>query len=199
MTPTPPRWAELLLRACLKRADVETVSGDLLEEYRDAVYPAHGQSTADTWYVMQVLGFLVRRTWLWALLFAAAYVTRTALDWLAPPASFQSRSAVSTFVGFGVFLGVGLWTSARSRSFVTGLVAGAATAGLAAGLSILGAGLLLAIWHDAATLMAIDSSGGISEVFEMPILMIVPGAILGTIGGVVGVTIARCTDRAVSQ
>jgi len=191
MTPTPPRWAEWLLRACLRRDDVETISGDLLEEYRDAVHPAHGQSTADTWYVMQVFGFVVRRTWMWALLFGGAFVARTAFDWLAPPANFQWRSTVSTFAGLSLLLGAGFWTSVRSGSFAAGLIAGVATAGLAACMSILGAGLLLAIWHDASTLVAIDSSGGISEVFETPILMIVPGAILGTIGGMAGAAVAR--------
>ena len=33
----PPRWAEAVLRALLGRDDAETVSGDLIEEYRESV------------------------------------------------------------------------------------------------------------------------------------------------------------------
>ena len=43
----PPAWAEAILRAVLTRANVETVSGDLLEEYREAVYPSRGPAAAD--------------------------------------------------------------------------------------------------------------------------------------------------------
>ena len=56
---------------------------------------------------------------------------------------------------------------------------------------LVGAAGLLAIWHDADTMAAIRASGGLSEVFELPIMMILPGAVLGTIGGVVGATIKR--------
>jgi len=42
VTADPPRWAEALLRAFLKPGDFESVSGDLLEQYRDSIYPARG-------------------------------------------------------------------------------------------------------------------------------------------------------------
>jgi hypothetical protein len=38
---------------------------------------------------------------------------------------------------------------------------------------------------------AIRASGGLGEVFELPIMMILPGAVLGTIGGVVCATVRR--------
>ena len=126
MTPTPPNWAEALLRVFLTPADFESVSGDLLEEYRDSIRPVRGESAADTWYVMQVLGFAWRSTRIWAMLLAAAFLARTAVDWLVPPVDFHTRSSVSTFLGIGLLLSAGLWSSMRSGSFFAGTVAGVA-------------------------------------------------------------------------
>jgi hypothetical protein len=36
-TTRPPQWAERLLRLLLKPEDRDSVSGDLLEEYRDSI------------------------------------------------------------------------------------------------------------------------------------------------------------------
>ena len=151
MTPTPPRWAEVLLR----------------------------------------LGVVARSARIWAVLFAAAFLTRTALDWLSPPVDFHARSTVSTLVGIGLLLAAGLWTSMRSGSLLAGTCAGVAATAIGALISIVGAAGLLAIWHDPATLAAIRASGGLGEVFELPVMMIVPGAVFGTIGGMVGATITR--------
>jgi len=191
MTPTPPRWAEALLRAFLKPADVDSVSGDLLEEYRDAIHPVRGQAAADAWYAIQVLGVVGRAARVWAVLFAAAFITRTALDWLVPPVDFHARSTVSTFVGIGLLLATGLWASMRSGSLLAGTFAGLAATAIGALISVIGAAALLVVWHDANTLAAIRGSGGLAEVFVLPVMMILPGAVLGTIGGVAGATIQR--------
>jgi hypothetical protein len=191
MTPTPPRWAESLLRMFLKSGDFDSVSGDLLEEYRDTVHSVRGQGGADAWYVMQVLGFVLRSARVWAVLFGAAFVTRTALDWLAPPMDFHVRSTASTLLGIGILLAAGLWASWRSGSLFAGTLAGVAATGMGAVISVIGAAGLLAIWHDAHTMAAIRASGGLGEVFELPIMMILPVAVLGTIGGVVGATVRR--------
>ena len=45
---------------------------------------------------------------------------------------------------------------------------------------------------------AIRASGGLGEVFELPVMMVVPGAVLGTIGGVVGATIKRLRSRRIT-
>jgi hypothetical protein len=191
MSPTPPNWAEALLRVFLTPADFDSVSGDLLEEYRDSIRPVRGKSAADSWYVMQVLGFVWRSARIWAVLFAAAFVTRTALDWLAPPVDFHTRATVSTVLGLGLLLCAGLWASIRSGSFFAGTLAGVAATALGAVLSVIGAAGLLAIWHGPGTMAAIRASGGLNEVFELPVMMIVPGVVFGTIGGVVGATIRR--------
>jgi hypothetical protein len=52
-TMLPPRWAESLLRMLLAPEDRDSVSGDLLEEYRESIVPAL-RGKADGWYVRQV-------------------------------------------------------------------------------------------------------------------------------------------------
>jgi hypothetical protein len=54
----PPRWLESLLLLLLKRRDRETVSGDLLEEYREVILPTRGASRANLWYLKQVLSMV---------------------------------------------------------------------------------------------------------------------------------------------
>jgi hypothetical protein len=188
---TPPAWAEDFLRLVLRRADFDAVSGDLLEEYRDRIRPARGQARADSWYVTQVIGFAIRNVGVWGALFGAAVVARTALDWFVPTADFSVRSAVSTYVGLGVLLGTGFWSAWRSGFFVSGLLTAVLTAAIGAVISIAGAAGMLAVFHDSRTMSAIQVSGGLSEVFTLPVMMIVPALILGTIGGALGAAANR--------
>jgi hypothetical protein len=61
--PHPPEVAELILRGLLPLDMRETVSGDLLEEYREARVPAVGEFRADLWYWRQVGGMWLRAYW----------------------------------------------------------------------------------------------------------------------------------------
>jgi hypothetical protein len=62
MTPyTPPHWMERLLRLTLATRDRETISGDLLEEYREAQVPGRGRLRANLWYLRQVADIAVIR------------------------------------------------------------------------------------------------------------------------------------------
>jgi hypothetical protein len=188
---TPPGWAEVLLRVFLTPGDCDSVSGDLLEQYRESVHPARGRRRADIWYVTQVLGFVWRNARLWAALFAAAVIARTALDWLVPPVDFHARANVSTFLGAGIVLLAGFWAASRSGSFAAGPVIGVATAAIAAPIEVMGAVTLLAGWHDPITMAAIRGSGGLEEVFTLPLLMVLPAMVLGTIGGFLGAAVKR--------
>jgi hypothetical protein len=183
---TPPAWAEALLRAVLKPGDVDSVSGDLLEEYRESIYPIRGHRRADLWYVTQVFSFVAPGARLGGALFGAAFVARDALDWFAPPLDFHARATVSTELGVGIMLVTGSWAAWRCGSVVAGTLAGVATAVVGAVVSILGAAALLAIWHDPQTFAAIRGSGGLGEVFTLPVTMVIPGFLLGTLGGVAG-------------
>jgi hypothetical protein len=182
----PPQWAEDVLCLLLKPDDRASVSGDLLEEYRQAIRPVQGEQAADWWYIRQVGFFLWRTTWIWAVVFSGAFIARTAYDWLVPTNDFYARSTASTMFGVAVLLSVGFCAAWRCRSVVGGTLAALVTSQIAAALSVAGASLLLAVWHDPATWRAIDGSGGIEEVFVLPFMMAVPGLILGTAGGVAG-------------
>lgn len=182
----PPRRAEAVLRWTLAAEDAETVSGDLIEEYRVNVYPVRGRRSANAWFARQVAGFLWRAAWVWALLLAALTLGRDALDWFVPPADFMARSIVTTFGALSVFLTCGALTAYRTRSLRASAAAGLATGIIAAPLKTLGALALLAIWHDPQTLRAIDQSGGMGEVFQLPVLMFLPGALLASVGGLFG-------------
>ncbi|HTZ73506.1 MAG TPA: hypothetical protein VMB47_06275 [Candidatus Aquilonibacter sp.] len=54
----PPRWMERILRAMLKKRDRDTISGDLLEEFREDIFPTKGRIRADLWYLRQVLSLI---------------------------------------------------------------------------------------------------------------------------------------------
>ena len=183
---TPPRWAEAILRLLLAPPDRDSVSGDLLEEYRESVHPAKGQRRADAWYVRQVAGFAWRDNRWWATLLAGSFLTRTAVDWLVPTADFHDRATTSTLVGVSVLFGAGFVAAWRSNSVRAGAVAGLATTIISSVISILGVASLLAVWHDTQTLAAIQGSGGLEEAFALPIMMVVPGVSFGTLGGLLG-------------
>lgn len=51
----PPRWAEFILQRILAGADSQTVTGDLREEYVEAVAPRAGRLMADIWYLRQIV------------------------------------------------------------------------------------------------------------------------------------------------
>lgn len=190
-TTTPPRWAESLLRAFLKPSDFESVSGDLLEQYRDSVYPDRGQLRSDLWYAMQVFTFVSPVARLFAALFSAQFLVRTAVDWFYPPADFHFRSTVSTSVGVATLVAAGFWAAWRSNSPFTGVIAGSLTAGTASIASSIGTALMLAIWHDPQTMTAIRGSGGFGEVVSLPLFMILPGALLGAFGGAASTALKR--------
>jgi hypothetical protein len=182
----PPRWADAVLRILVRRDDIETVSGDLLEEYRETVRPALGGRRADLWYVAQVLGFIPPACWLLGGVQGAAMVIRNAVDWFIPTTDFNTRSLVTTLTALALFLAAGLWVSWRSGSLRSGLLAGVVTSTTAAFVSILGAACLFSFRHDPQTLLAITHSGGLGEVFELPVLLIVPTTFVAGIGAVAG-------------
>lgn len=183
--PTPPSLAEAILRLLLAPRDRDAVSGDLLEEYRESVHPSRGQLGADLWYLGQVAGFFWRSYAAPALLLCAAFLGRTALDWLAPPADFHGRSTVSTLVGIGLLTIAGFLAAWRSRSTWAGTFAGVAIPLIVAPVAIVGICLLLAFNHDPQTMAAIRASGGLAEAFTFPLLLMIPGALFGTLGGVI--------------
>src|SRR5207253_2274432 len=147
--PNPPAWAENVLRSLLKPDDRESVSGDLLEEFRDTVLPSCGRARADLWYMRQVAGFVWRRAWLPGMLLAASVLGREALDWrLSPTTEFYARAMVSTWLAISIFTGAGWWSAWRTRSVAAGALPGPAPGVIPAHVVGLVCLVVLVLWHE---------------------------------------------------
>ena len=187
----PPQWAETLLLLLLKPKDRESVSGDLLEEYRDSIVPKPGPA-ADRWYVRQVGSFLVRASWVWGAVLGAALVIRYLFDTLVPPADYWMRASALTYTIMAACLLAGFSATVRTRSMRAGVLTSLTAATMGALFSIVGAGLMLAVWHDPATLDAWRRSGGLDEAFiDVPLKLIALGVAIGGLGAVLGKGVAR--------
>lgn len=188
---TPPAWAEQLLTFMLHARDRETVTGDLLEMYRDTQVPALGVDGADRWYIRQMLGFVWRAHAAWAALFSFGFLARQVLDVWSPVTDFGARSEASTYFGMSVLFLAGAYAAWRTRRIEAGLIAGFTVAAIAAVFSLGGTVVLLWVFHDPASRQAIDASGGLEEAILMPPFMVFPGSVLGLMGAFVGWLLSR--------
>ena len=184
----PPRWAEAVLQMLLRPEDRDSVSGDLLEEYREAIVPAVG-SAADRWYVRQVGGFLLRASWLWGALVGASLVIRYLFDTLVPVSDYVMRSRVLSYAVMAVCFLAAFCMTLRTRSARAGVLTALAAGAIGGLVSIVGTGIMLAIWHDPETLQNGRNSGGLDEAFlVVPLIMVAVGAVMGTAGAL----LAKC-------
>lgn len=177
----PPRWAEAWLRLVLPLRDRDTVSGDLLEEYRDAVRPSRSRFAADLWYIGQASVF-AWRLGVWAVFLATTLVGRTALDWFVPVANFTLRAEATTLKTASILLVIGASTALRTQSGAGGVIGTATVLVLNAIVCTVAYGVMYALWHDPQTLAAIARSGGLLEVFMIPVALILPGTAIGAFG-----------------
>jgi hypothetical protein len=198
-TTLPPRWAESLLRMLLSQKDRDSVSGDLLEEFRESIVPSRGGS-ANRWYIRQVGEYVVRETWMWGALIAAILVTRLLFDSLAPipytPGVVPPRSAIMSWALIATFALGAAWHAWRTGHLRSGLLLALVTAVTGGVLSSAGALVCIAIWHDPETMRAIQNSGGLDEaLWAVPLLLIPIGLVTGTVGAVVGKALAAPVRR----
>lgn len=108
--PAPPAWLERLLMLCLSPRDRETISGDLLEEYREEQVPHVGSLRANVWYVRQSVSFLSARSFggppmkpalMWMSVFtAAAGVWLVVMEHALKHAGYAGRMGIATFIAF---------------------------------------------------------------------------------------------------
>jgi hypothetical protein len=188
--PSPPWWAEAVLRSVLKPEDRESVSGDLLEEYREAIVSALGPA-ADRWYLRQVASFLFRPSWPWGAILGAALVIRYLFDTLVPPADYLPRSQVSTYTLIAACAISSCYNAYRTQSIFGGILVAITAAVMGGLLSILGTAAMLTIWHDPATLDAWKRSGGLDEALVVvPLIMVAVSATIGFVGAVCGRSLA---------
>jgi hypothetical protein len=190
-----------MLSALLPRASDESVSGDLLEQYRETVFPARGALGANVWYVRQAAGFLWRSTWIFVVFFASILILRTIVDTFAPPGlaphSYQFRSALSGRSAIGTFLVAGLFAGYRtgrsSAGLLTALVTSAAGYAIAVCFDIVL--FLTVIQHDAEKLSLFYITGGWGEELGLPIIHTFIAAMLGLLGGTCGEYLSRIRRR----
>jgi len=107
-SPKPPLLLERTLLLFLKARDRETISGDLLEEYREEKLPTLGHARANFWYFRQVISFVVTQ-WkegelMKQLLTLTCFFTVAAGVWLAVMENllrhpgYGERTAVAVFI-----------------------------------------------------------------------------------------------------
>ena len=186
----PPQWAETILRLLLKPEDRESVSGDLLEEYRDTIVPARG-SAADLWYVRQVASFLWRASRAWGAILGGALIIRYLFDTLVPVTDYLVRARIVTYTIMAGCVLAGFSTAWRTRSVRAGVLASFTAATIGALFSIAGTAVMLAIWHDPATLREWQNSGGLDEAFiDVPLKVVALGVVLGSAGALAGKALA---------
>jgi hypothetical protein len=140
-------WGEIVLRLVVRGRDRETISGDLLEEYREEILPNRGPIRARLWYARQVVSFV--HPLAWGLLIGAAagalQLLSTALDPLADDSGGVMLAIVATLLLLWMLASLGATTSSqRLRDVViSGIVIGAATMAVAYVSSIVRVNLFL--------------------------------------------------------
>jgi hypothetical protein len=180
----PPAWADAWLRWLLPARDRETISGDLMEEYRVSVRPKRSRFAADVWYVGQVIRF-AWRVGLWAFFLSALYVARMSYDWFVPITNFAPRAEVTTLTTISTLLVIGASSTLRTRSLAAGVVHTASALAISAVLSTFALAVIHSVWRGPELDLAIANSGGFWEAFAMPSLIVVPGTIVGAVGATI--------------
>jgi hypothetical protein len=179
------------LRLLLSPKDRESVSGDLLEEYRDTIVPALG-SAADRWYVRQVGSLLFRASWPWSAVVGGALVIRYLFDTLVPVTDYRTRATILTYTLMTACVLTGFSAAWRTRSIRGGVLISFSAVTMGALVSIVGAGVMLAIWHDPVELERLRNSGGLREGFVgVPLIVVALGVVLGLAGALLGKGMAK--------
>ena len=188
----PPAWAEWTLRCVVRDEDRESVSGDLLEEFRDAIVPERG-ARANSWYVRQVAGFVAREIGIWSAVVALTCIVRYLFDTLMPirytPGVIAERSAVMSWTLAATFVGCGAWHAWRTRRVGAAMLLAVLSAFVGGLFAQAGTLLCFAVWHDPATVAAIRASGGFDEAFIGPsigltalaFVIAIPSAVAGRV------------------
>jgi hypothetical protein len=147
--PNPPAVAEALLRVLLPVDVRESVSGDLLEEYRESRIPALGELRANIWYWRQVGGIWLRAYWWLVVLVVLLLLVHDVFNTFRAPSgasyldglpklALAAMSPLGVLGLLGLASGYGSW---RTQRWEGGLVA-------ALGVSVV-AWLFMAVWWNA--------------------------------------------------
>ena len=189
----PPQWAASVLALLLPPDEAETVTGDLIEEYRDNVYPASGRWGANVWFVRQVAGFAWRAASMWGLLLAAFGTGRFLLDTFAPPANWGPRSFFTTWSSILLYLLAGAWGAWRTGRARSGILVAVGVHVIASAVStiVTVAVFVAVIRHQPAMLSLFQQTGGWDEVWVLPLMVLPVVTMIGALGGVFGRSLPR--------
>jgi hypothetical protein len=185
-TITPPRWAEAVLGVLVPREQQESVTGDLLEEYRDSKVPVIGVRAANRWYVAQVAGTAWRLAAFSCVTAAVLHAWREGVDELVPVASYVTRSTILTYGMMAIYISAGFWVGWR----IGRVAAGTLIAMLASLIGWSGAWVVAA----SLALMRVPNRlypGGVEEMFFLPLMILPVVVVLGTFGAVIGTAARR--------
>ena len=113
----------------------ETVSGDLLEEYREGRIPALGQLRANLWYCRQVGGIWLRAYWWFIVPIALLLIVHDIFNTFRAPSGASyldglptlALAPMSPLVGVGFFGLAGAYGSWRTQRWAGGFVAALGT------------------------------------------------------------------------
>lgn len=121
----PPRWAHALLELLVRPSDVESIPGDLLEEYREVKRPLLGQRRADAWYIAQTLSVLWRVVWPCVVAIVVLRILSFPLPRGWNPSLVPTPGA--SVLDAAIFVWAGYYGSQRSGRLTTGIVTATVT------------------------------------------------------------------------
>jgi hypothetical protein len=181
----PRRWAVALLRAFLWSQDEETVSGDLIEEYRDTICPSRGRWRADLWFVRQIAGFAGRAGVGWGVLLGVLWIVGPFRMLLAQSNWPRFEVEPKLIAGIVCFLAARrAWRSGRSGAGIS-VAVGIAVAGSATWIT--GVALQAARWDSTLTpLQSLRHHMTWTDLLVIPVLSLVFATMAGTIGAAAG-------------
>jgi hypothetical protein len=191
--PNPPRWAEAMLRSLLRPSDRESISGDLLEEYRVAKRPALGALRANAWYIKHVLSVLWRLVRWSALalvgLTLVSVIVKGIYLWYGSLVQAPGISLLHAII----YLWVGYHGSRRTGLIKTGMLAAGSTSfvgftALFAAAAIRNPGLLLAPFSKPFIFVILST---------LLLLALSYGVLFGALGGVIGRWLGPMASRRV--
>jgi hypothetical protein len=130
-----PAVPQALLRLLLPGDRREKVSGDLLEEYREARMPALGQLRANLWYWRQVGGIWLRAYWWCVVPVTLLLVVHDIFNTFRAPSGASyldgmpafALAPISPLVGVGFFGLAGAYGSWHTQRWAGGFVAALGT------------------------------------------------------------------------
>ena len=190
--PTPPRWAEALLRSLVKPSDRESISGDLLEEYREVRRPALGAVRANAWYGKHVFSVLWFRIWPCALAMAGMSLVSLAVMRIPWNVSLVPAPRVSLLDAL-IYLWAGYQGSRRSGLIKTGIVSAGATAFIGFVVTFTSFAI-----EDPSLLIAPFSKPFIFVILSLLMLLaLIAGVVVGAAGGVIGKWLTPAASRTI--